>query len=227
MPLQNYLYNDEEIVQEIIDALEPINQTVLKLSEDSCDLMTAEGSIMFLLKKLKAIDSNTSQKLYFAVLNRINERRKTNLVSTLIFLHSGQYPKNNDHLGYSSKKVIKETIASLSARLFPDSSNEGSNEDEEVLNTDEMTNEINQLFAVPPKLSSLENDIKQLALTGMRSQKLDQIYKSLKSIQATSTLVERVFSVCSSIKTKVRNRLSPKKLSMLVFLKYIFIRNKK
>ena len=61
--------------------------------------------------------------------------------------------------------------------------------------------------------------------TKERTERLDNIFNAMKTIQATSTEVERTFSVAGSIKTKIRSSLSEKHLDMLVHLKYHFLSN--
>lgn len=70
---------------------------------------------------------------------------------------------------------------------------------------------------------SIDSDLKAFEGTRERTERLNKLYIALKSIQATSTEVERTFSVAGNFKTKVRSRLSEEKLDILVNLKYHFL----
>lgn len=217
---------DEEPLGELVKALEPIAKTVLKLSEKNCDLMVGEGASIFLLKKLQESESTLTKELYDAVKTRLEQRRHKKLISALLFLHSGQFPKDNSYFKYDNKAIIKKTIKDLSSRLYPDS-----NEDSGMHNVgddepadDELENSIKNIFDAPNPTSSIEKEIKFLEATGQRSDRLDKIYQACKTQQVTSTISERVFSVGGSFSTKIRNRLSASKLNILVFLKYYFLR---
>lgn len=81
---------------------------------------------------------------------------------------------------------------------------------------------------IGPTESNWEKDFKMFEATKQQTESLNQLMQALKTVQATSTIVERVFSVAGSFVTKVRNprrnRLAPKKTNMLVFLEYFFLR---
>ena len=72
---------------------------------------------------------------------------------------------------------------------------------------------------------NLEKDIKLFEASGEKSSRLIKIHDALKSIQPTSTDCEQLFSIASSIKTKVRNRMRSEILETLVWLKDYFIKN--
>lgn len=63
--------------------------------------------------------------------------------------------------------------------------------------------------------------------TGKRPENLENLLNCLMAIRPTSTDVERVFSVCNNYCTKIRTRLSDKSLNSLVFLKFLYGKNKK
>lgn len=62
-----------------------------------------------------------------------------------------------------------------------------------------------------------------LEANGEKSQRLEKLYLAAKSIKPTSTDCEQAFSIAGSFKTKIRNRLTPKMLNILVWLKYYFV----
>lgn len=164
---------------------------------------------------------------------RIEERRRQDLTSLLIFLHTSKIPQSNQYLTYDGKKTIKQNAFKIHRRLFPrEEDNPELEETPEIPaqaedleeNEDEMEKSIKSVMEVGPTESSFEKDFKMFEATKQRTESLNQLMQALKTVQATSTIVERVFSVAGSFVTKVRNRLAPKKTNMLVFLKYYFLR---
>lgn len=225
--VETMYFEDETILEEIVQALSPIAQTVLKLSEESCNLMVCEGALLYLLKKLEETDSSLGKKLFESVQKRIGQRRNQDIVTTLIFLHSGQYPADTKYLKYDDKKKVKSTILALYQRLYPTTSLPTQIEVETAENQDELTQSITNVMTMSQKETTINDEIKLLVANGGRSQKLEKVYRALLTIQATSTISERVFSIAGIFKTKIRNRLQSLHLNMLVFLKNYFFRIKK
>lgn len=48
-------FYDVELLLSLVEALTPIEKTVLKLSKDSIDLMKTDGALMYLLRKLDSM----------------------------------------------------------------------------------------------------------------------------------------------------------------------------
>ena len=92
---------------------------------------------------------------------RIDERRNVNLVSELLFLHSGEYPKDNFYFKYSSKLAIKKKIKELYLKLFvqeqDEEQEESSSDNMEVSSLDEA---ISSFMSVKPIRLGIESDIK-------------------------------------------------------------------
>jgi len=194
--------------------------------------MMSEGAMSYLLKKLDEQDNFLSREMFASVARRLNGRRNKKLISNLIFLHSGDFPNDNRYLKYDSKKTIKQTIIDLSERLFPNLKKPVENLIPDVANPyreldlievpekDELEEAIDLIKSSSnAKCSGIENEMKHLIATKTRLEKLDLLYNALKTVQATSTVVERVFSVAGNMKTKVRNKISPENLNILVYLK--------
>lgn len=76
----------------------------------------------------------------------------------------------------------------------------------EIDDTDEMERSINNVMAIAVPETSFDKDFKFFEATKQRSDSLDQLLQALKTVQATSTIVERAFSVAGSFVTKVHNR---------------------
>lgn len=66
-----------ELLSSLLESLTPIEKTktVLKLSEDSVDLMKADDALMYLLQKLDSMEISIGQELFNAVKQRIENRR--------------------------------------------------------------------------------------------------------------------------------------------------------
>ena len=122
-----------------------------------------------------------AQKLFKSMTERIQQRRHKKLISALLFLHSGKFPQNNQHLSYDSKLVIKKTVKDLSLRLFSDTAAHDVDTEEIVedeTDQDEMEKSIQALLAQSQSSSSVEKEIKLLEATGKRSDELEKLYKA-------------------------------------------------
>ena len=138
-------------------------------------------------------------------------------------IHSGEYPHENQFFKYSSKATIKKKIKELHLRLFNETLVEV-NETQIPSSSDcDLNDTIVNFMCNSSTRLSIDNDIKAFEGTKERTERLDNIFNALRTIQATSTEVERTFSVAGNIKTKVRSRLSEEHLDMLVHLKYHFL----
>ena len=211
-------------IDEIIKSLNPVQESIKKLGSSSCDLLVAEATCIYLLSTLKDNSTLIGRDLYAAFKRRIDERRNMELISVFLFLHSGEYPKENQFYKYSSKAIIKKKIKELASRLFAE---EQLDENREALVQNVPSSSLNELIqhflSTESGPQNIDNDIKAFEGTKERTEKLDKIYNALKTIQATSTTVERSFSVAANFKTKVRNSIKPKNLDILVHLKYHFL----
>lgn len=66
--------------------------------------------------------------------------------------------------------------------------------------------------------TSILTDFIYLDKCNKKSERLQKLYDAL----STSTLSERAFSICGFIKTKEKNRYSPKHLNCVLFLRDYF-----
>lgn len=80
--------NIVETATTLIDILEPIHLTVEVLSRRESNLLSSEGAIQFLFKKLKSIDSVISKEILKELKVRLGERRQIKLVSLLKFFQN-------------------------------------------------------------------------------------------------------------------------------------------
>lgn len=216
-------YNEdfEQKSIEIISALEPLEEGIKKLSSQTSNLLVAEATCIYILKSLGKQNNDFAERLQESLKTRIVSRRKIELISTLKFLHSGEFPKDNQFFNYSTKASIKKKIKEINSSLFNSES-----EVESVLVEcveESLLSEINSFMDTSSKQDDIDLDIKAFQGTKQRTQRLNEIYMALLTMQATSTDTERTFSVAGNFKTKLRNRLSGEKLNVLVFLKYHFL----
>lgn len=139
-------------------------------------------------------------------------------------LKTGTYPTDTVDLEYSSKRDIKKTAEILIARLFgADLVEHDAVEPERStnFNIDSGMDQYMKSCLKRPK-SSLDKEFSLLESTKTRTTPLENLLLALMSLKPTSTVCEQAFSTASSFKTKSRNRMSPEKLNILVWLKYYF-----
>lgn len=224
---QLFTNRHDEALSELISSLQPIEEAVVTLSKKNTNLMSAEGAMKFIHAALSKQTSAFSKQLLELVMKRYNERRNEEIISLLLLLQTGSFPKSTQGFEYSSKAQIKRTANELIGRLFPDSEVVHSDETSASRSPQSVQEGIQSLTQVAEKTidKNLEKDLKLFEATGEKSQRLKKLYDALVSIQPTSTSCEQVFSVAGSFKTKIRNRIMPRKLSILVWLKYYFVKN--
>jgi hypothetical protein len=109
----------------------------------------AEATLMYIFHQLKSINSPLALQFQKSLKNRIDQRRNKDLVSVLMFLHHGVYPKANEFFTYSSKATIKTTATSLMKRLFPSDipDMDNSDDDPEVVEDDNEYTKLQRCIA--------------------------------------------------------------------------------
>jgi hypothetical protein len=91
----------------------------MELSKYNTILLTREGLLIFMLKKLGEIDSEIGNEMLVALRRRISERRNKDMLSLMRFLQSSSISRvdNYDEFCYSNKSETvfkgKETIQHL------------------------------------------------------------------------------------------------------------------
>ena len=233
--LEPYTECHLNILKEIVMILEPVKVGVNELSKQGTNLLMAEATLIYIFHQLKSINSPLSLEFQKSLKTRIDQRRNKDLVSVLMLLHHGVYPKANDYFSYSSKASIKATATSLMNRLYPCDITEVENSEDDSEDVEEE-NEYSKLqkciasFTKTQTASttgqhlSIDKEFKLLeANNGKRTERLEKLYQALLTVKPTSTASERVFSVAGIFITKLRNRMSSSTLNALVFLKYYFL----
>lgn len=122
---------------------------------------------------------------------------------------------------------IKQKALKLFSRSFPEVENLGTSDDSiQVIQVGSNIQDGIDRMIKPsnkPDVGSLDKDFPILVSQTARPERLEKLYKALLSIKPTSTACELTLSVDLSFKTRIRNRLSPKKLNALTCLKYYFV----
>jgi hypothetical protein len=229
-------FSDEHIslLREIVMILEPVHLAVLELSKQSTNLLMAEATLIYVFQELKSVKTHLSEEFQKALKTRIDQRRNKDLISVLMFLHHGLYPKANDIFTYSTKSVVKSTATALINRLYPSDI-----EDLETSSEGETEMEENEYFKLQKCIASftkqqsntsssqhlnIDKEFKLLeANSGKRTVRLEKLYQALLTVKPTSTASERVFSVAGIFVTKLRNQMNATTLNALIFLKYYFL----
>lgn len=113
-----YAESDENMLQELVTILEPIQLAVEMLSKRDATLMTSEGVILFLLNRLADYSTTIKEEMFIALKRRFAERRKKGLISLLVKLHN--VPKTTNHIevfSYTTKTTTINLARSLLMRL--------------------------------------------------------------------------------------------------------------
>lgn len=237
--IQKFNYNFINVLKNISVTLEPIMLAVEQLSKVDANLLTAEGTILYVFQRLKTINTDISKKLLETLKIEIEKRRNKELVTLLYFLHHGSFPKQfeNEFLCYSSKYATKNLAKQLFQRLFLDEeiNNDKAEESEIEINDSLEENEHHNLQKSIETLTKLKNrkytfnidaEFKSIeGNNGKRSANMDNLYEALLSICPTSTSSERAFSIAGNTVNKIRSRLGTNTVNALVFLRYYFIKN--
>lgn len=172
------------------------------------------------------------------------ERRDETLVTLIIYLQTGSMPVSNKHLKYSSRSAAISLADKIINKNFPgmfsedncaNISQESDDLDESctIVSTNLMDLELkNTIQSISAKKNSekhgnnIRAEFKKFDNYQKRTERLELLFNSLRTIKPTSTETERVFSTAGVIKNRIRNRLSFETFNALLFLKYYFIKLK-
>lgn len=230
-------FDDGELhlLNSLYKILHPLQIAVTQLSSDTATHIDSEGILRFLNKSIRNQENPFSNRLFTRLKERIDQRRIVLLNTLVIYLHSGCFPKSDNTFHYATKVQTREYAIGLFNKYFKnfengeivsdDSSDDSSEHSFETL--EEQLRSSMKKINNPTRKSKNNNltlvvDFDHLDKFKKRTDRLDLLYNALLSINPTSTISERVFSVSSSIKLKQKNRLSPKHLNCVLFLKYYF-----
>ena len=118
-------------------------------------------------------------------------------------------------------------MRSFNAKHFTNNETSFEIEDQENI-TDELEEGLEkefEKFKNPMKKmknsSNLEDSLEIFEKTGIVDEKISKLIEHLQTIQPTSILTERTFSICGDLNRLKRNRMSFSLLNSLVILKYL------
>lgn len=133
-------FNSTELalLQELSTSLNIVKATVEALCQKNTNLLTAETALQFMVAKLQATNSFTSDRLLEALKNRIAERRQSDLVCTLKYLHnpSKYYAEPHSSIFPSpGNDVITRIIIRINEKYFCNRQDSDDDEDNVTLCT--------------------------------------------------------------------------------------------
>lgn len=109
------------LLQELSTSLNIVKVTVEALCQENANLLTAETALQFMVGKLQATNSFTSDQLLQALKKRITERRLLDLVCTLKYLHNPRiyYSETpSDIFPSPGNDTIAKVITEINVRYF-------------------------------------------------------------------------------------------------------------
>lgn len=236
------IISDKELdmIKSLHGALQPIRLVSEALGRRDATLMTAEGSLNFLLTKLKSQANPFATQLHEAILKRIEERRNPKLVSLMRWLqNSGSSTSTvSTELPTIPRSQLMKFVKEECDRLYrmstvhstPDYATAELNINDASLEKEledmiqqhaETSNTQREPFSIQ---KVIQKELALFELTGELTPGLNNMYKALKSIKPTSTDSERVFSDSANICTKKRSSLQDSSINELCFLKSYFKR---
>ena len=223
---------DFEYIGELNSILEPIAISVTQLEARKCDLLESERILETLCEVLEEMNNVLSLKFRDAITFRVNNRRNKNLISAARYFQNPDNLEKIHRFQHCSKKQTIAFIKKLHYRLFPSVEEEISKEtDSNVEENNTSNNFLERLNSKRRRETLMEslnerknpNSFKrELALfenTNKHTESINKMINAIKTIHATSTESERVFSVASRFSTKFRAKLTDESLDCLVFLK--------
>ena len=220
------------VLQDLEFSLKPVYAVVNLLSKDQCNLAVLDRALEFLLYKLeKNTNSNLSLSLLDNLRKRIDERRNK-VVSTLASFLEGMYNFGDESkLDQATREQCITFAEQLAKRLL--NSNEEEFEHGELTCSDlesesaelELEDELRK-FLEPKKrefkssINGISGEFNIFEQTGVLGKRLEAIKDAINTIQPTSTIPERIFSIAGHIVQRRRSRISEQLLNALMILKY-------
>ena len=114
-------------------ALEPVKLAVEAMCRQNATLLTAEGIFLFLVREIKKQRTTLAKKLLSAVKNRIQQRRKNDLINLMRYLQNPNTFSQNDTndifddepLSSTAKESFSKIATTLISSLFVDDKADG------------------------------------------------------------------------------------------------------
>lgn len=235
----NFDFSDDEItlLQDLVNALEPLELAITRLSGQETTLKMADDILMFTATALSDLKTELGDSLKDSFMSRMIERRNHEVMHLVWYLHDANYASNNkdDFFGQKIKKsCIMNLTVQLIERLFPQESRQEQEIEVEIVQEADADISLNQRLNNYLKGSSSSSakpnmKVEQLVKKAMalyeasgnlnETKILLMLKDALSSIPPTSTEPERSFSSLGLFATKLRSLLSDASIDNLVFLR--------
>ena len=119
-------------LDEMKAALKPVKLAVEAMSRQDATLLTAEGIFLFLIREMKKQRTTLAKKLLSTVKNRIQQRRKNDLIKLMRYLQNPNTFSQSDindifddePLSSTTKESFFKTATTLISSLFGDGIND-------------------------------------------------------------------------------------------------------
>ena len=115
--------SDMKTIEDIINALEPLNIAVLKLCRRDCNLVKAERILELTKNELGKLETDVGNEVYEAFVERVKSRRNAEIIHVMEYLTNPDYIKDYKTDAFGTKiepKKIKDKIIALIKRLYPE-----------------------------------------------------------------------------------------------------------
>ena len=218
-------------LQNLADALEIVYVGTVRLGKDHVDLGTTDKILQFILVKLSNLNNNPfSEILYREIKKRVKERRNSMMHYLCGILNRDIHV--DDHSNFFDNPGFESAIGyaeSLYLRLFGDEEAEKSEIVEippqsmplESFETKTLAEELQELISKKGKYNgySFTNSFINFQTTGILDARLQKLKSAINSVQPSSILPERLFSLAGNFIRVRRNRIQPDLLDSLMILK--------
>ena len=228
--------NDEEFhhINNIVQALDPIELAVEALCRREANLITAEATIKFLFEEIQTYPATEYNiRIIDAINQRSVQERYIEASVIMAYLH-------NPMAKLEKKGIVRTFCYSLLSRVATNEVTDVNTVDDMIPNSNSASQEANTLpvamklqLAIDASLqvsqkqqpsdeslsSSLKHELNIAEQTGERGILLEKVYRMLLTVQPTSVEAERIFSSCAYFCNKFRSSLSDKTLNTLCLIR--------
>ena len=193
---------DFELIKILCKILSPIRRAQEMMSTNDSNMLTAEGCLRFVMKKLESVDHCIGRTMLESVKKRIIQRRPKTLVTLLSFLNNPEsvdFAKKSDVFSFSTRKEMIKLAKHIMQACFK------SEEDSETINDENISNEAESKEELDQD-SELELCIQEAcALPDQVEPEFKSIDSELKSFEKTRKLTSNRYS---SLPNKRTSRIS-------------------
>lgn len=167
------------ILKDLSISLNVIKATVEAICREDANLLTAETALKFMISKLTERDSTISQQLVESLKARIIQRRKTELVSTLKYLHNPTkfYEERSCDVFRISYNIVPGFVVELLKKHLPTS----------PITTETTTDDYDDDVT----LLNLQHQRASEESLSIKEQLSKEIEKSLSNTPSTSTAIPK------------------------------------